>query len=141
MPPSAVVIDTDVFSSLFLAPGKATRTGKPVARWRTSLAGTRVVICFQTRAEVMAGMLISGWGAHRVAEAQEKLDATPTIGADEEVIAAFAELTARCRNTGHALHDKIHTADRWIAACAIAKKMPLLSGDRVYRGAPGLTLL
>ncbi|MEK8069657.1 PIN domain-containing protein [Rhodococcoides navarretei] len=54
---------------------------------------------------------------------------------------AYASLTAACRRVGHALHDKIHTGDRWIAACAISKEVPLLSLDGIYAGAPDLALL
>lgn len=42
---------------------------------------------------------------------------------------------------GHALHAKDHTGDRWIAATAIRWGLPLLSGDGIYRRAPGLNLL
>jgi predicted nucleic acid-binding protein len=69
------------------------------------------------------------------------LDRTPTIRADNDVIDAHATLYAECRRTGHALYDKRHTGDRWVAACAIGKGVPLLAGDGIYRNAPGLTLL
>jgi predicted nucleic acid-binding protein len=68
------------------------------------------------------------------------LNRTPTIHSDDEVADAYAALTAACRTIGHALHDKIHTGDRWIAACAIAKQLDLLAGDQIYRGAPNLVV-
>jgi predicted nucleic acid-binding protein len=83
VPESIALVDTDVFSGLYVDPVRAERRGLPV-------------------------------------------DAT---------------LTAACRRAGHALHDKVHTADRWVAAAAIAKRFPLLSGDAIYAAAPGLTLL
>jgi len=49
--------------------------------------------------------------------------------------------TAPFTSTPTALHAKIHTADRWVAACAVAKGLPLLSGDGIYQGAPGVSLL
>ena len=61
--------------------------------------------------------------------------------ADREVIDSYAELSSLCRRVGHPLHDKVHTADRWVAASAVAKGLPLLGGDGIYRGAPGLSLL
>lgn len=48
---------------------------------------------------------------------------------------AFAKLTAECKRMGHALHDKVHTGDRWIAACAIAKDIELLAGDGIFQNA------
>jgi predicted nucleic acid-binding protein len=57
------------------------------------------------------------------------------------VIDAFATLTAGCRGNGHALAQKVHTGDRWVAASATAHGLPLLSGDRIYRGVPGLALV
>lgn len=70
----------------------------------------------------------------------DTLDHTPTIGCDREVIDAYATLVAECRRLGHGLHDKIHAGDRWIAACVIAKRVDLLAGDQIYRGAPNLVV-
>lgn len=138
---SIVLIDTDVFSALYIGPEVAVKRGLPVTAWRNLLAGKHVLISFQTRAEVMAGIRISNWSESRRNEAQAKLDTAHTVGVDEQVIEAFASLTAACRSSGHGLQDKIHASDRWIAAAAIAKNLPLLAGDRIYEGVPGLTLL
>ncbi len=141
MAPKNVVLDTDVYSALYTDPERAERRGLPVTAWLEALAGDRVLISFQTRAEVLAGLRAGNWGERRRKTAVAKLDAIPTIPADREVIDSYAELTSLCRRAGHALHDKIHTADRWVAACAVAKGLPLLSGDGIYQGAPGLSLL
>ena len=134
----AAVLDTDVFSLLFL-----TRNSQDprIPRWRGTLSGRRVMIAFQTRAEVLKGMLERGWGASRVAATRRTLDDAPTIPPDDEVIDAYAELTATCRQSGHALRAGSHVADRWVAACEIAKNLRLLSGDGIYRDAPRLSLL
>lgn len=100
-----------------------------------------MTISFQTRSELVAGALVDGWGSVNLGRLRALLDATPTVGVDDEVIEAYAALFADCREHGHGLHGKAHTADRWIASCAIAKGLPLLSGDKIYAGAPGLTLL
>lgn len=136
-----VVIDTDVYSALYTDPERAARRGLPVTSWQDALAGSRVLISFQTRAEVLAGLRAGNWGDTRRQTALAKLDAVPTIPADREVIDSYAELTSLCLRAGSALHDKVHTADRWVAACAVAKGLPLLSGDGIYRGAPALSLL
>lgn len=135
---NAALLDTDVFSLLFVRHG-----GKDprIAGWRELLTGRQVVISFQTRAELMAGALLSEWGDRRLEGLGEILDRTPTIGIDGEVIGAYAELVALCRRMGHPLQQKLHTGDRWIAACAIAKRLDLLAGDAVYRDAPGVSLL
>jgi len=135
-----VLVDTDVFGSVYVTPGRAIQNGLPVADWRRSLEGVRVFITFQTRAEILAGALMSNWGPHRVSALRELLDRTPTIGADQSVVDAYARLRADCRSAGHALHDKLHNADRWNAASAIAKGLPLFSHDGIYADAPGLTL-
>lgn len=135
-----VLVDTDIFSSVLVAPDRAAKRGLPVDSWRGTLQGVRVVITFQTRAEVLAGAQIDVWGARRVSALRALLDTTPTIAADTAVIDAYARFRAECRQTGHPLHNKQHNADCWNAASAIAKGLPLFAHDRIYLGAPGLTL-
>lgn len=134
----AVLVDTDVFSVVFIR-----RNGTRPRRtdWREQLRDKRVVISFQTRAEVLAGAQMRAWGEASTARLREILDATPTVHDDVDVIDAYATLTAACKASGHPLHDKQHTADSWIASCAIAKGLPLLAGDGIYQAAPRLTLL
>ena len=141
MAPKNVVLDTDVYSALYTDPKRAERRGLPVTTWLEALAGNRVLISFQTRAEVIAGLRAGNWGDSRRQTALARLDAVPTLPADREVIDSYAELTSLCLRAGHPLHAKIHTADRWVAACAVAKGLPLLSGDGIYLGAPALSLL
>ena len=135
-----VVVDTDIFSQLYITPEFAEKRGLPVAAWRSVLVGARVVISFQTKAEVLAGIHGSSWGQTRTTAAMAELEGFPTIPADGSVIDAFATLSVACRRAGHALHDKIHTADRWVAASAMAKQLPLMARDGIYVGAPRLTL-
>ncbi len=134
----AAILDTDVFSLVYV-----TRKAQDprVAAWRVLLRERRVLIAFQTRAEVLEGALERGWGPRRMQATRQVLNETPTIPPDDTAIDAYAELTAACRRAGHALRDRRHTADRWVAACAIATGIPLLSGDAIYRNAPNLTLL
>lgn len=105
--------------------------------------GQRPLISFQTRAEVLSGVYLAGWGERRLSAVLEHLEATPTVDEDIEVIEAYARLLADAQKVGHALGDKRnHVGDRWIAACAIAKDLPLLTGNRRhFENAPGLTLL
>jgi predicted nucleic acid-binding protein len=134
----AALVDTDAFSLLFVRRDAA---DPRIASWRELLAGHRVLISFQTRAELLAGAIARSWGERRTIALRAILDLTPTVGIDDAVIDASATLYADCRRLGHALHAKEHTADRWVAACAIAKALPLLAGDSIYRGTPGLSLV
>ena len=136
--PQATVLDSDAFSLLFV---RRDARDPRIAGWRELLAGHRVLISFQTRAELLAGAIARGWGERRTNELRAILDGTPTIGVDDEVVDANATLYADCRRLGHPLQAKENTADRWVASCAIAKATPLLAGDGIYRGAPGLSLL
>ncbi|WP_433675682.1 PIN domain-containing protein [Microbacterium gorillae] len=138
------LLDTDVYSALFITPaGVVARQGHPVAAWRLALAGSRPVISFQTRAEVLAGALLAGWGQKRLDQTRAQLDATPTVDEDVDVVDAYSRLLADARSLGHPLGTaKDHVGDRWIAACAIAKQLPLLTGNtKHFRGAPGLELI
>lgn len=50
----------------------------------------------------------------------------------EEVTDAYVDLRTWCVRTGHGLGAKDHEADRWVAAVAIAAKLPLASEDSVF---------
>jgi predicted nucleic acid-binding protein len=45
-----------------------------------------------------------------------------------------------CEAIGHALGQREHNADRWIAATALRLRVPLVSNDGIFRGVPGLVL-
>ena len=140
----AALLDTDVFSALYVTPAHVVeKQGHPVAAWTATLTGYRPLISFQTRAEVLSGAYLAGWGEQRVEALTDKLDAMPTIDEDREVIEAYARLLASARGVGHPFGDKSrHVGDRWIASCAIAKGLPLLTGNRKhFANAPRLTLL
>jgi predicted nucleic acid-binding protein len=44
-------------------------------------------------------------------------------------------------HNGHAIHQKVHTADRWVAATALAYGFDLATIDGIYDGIAGLSLL
>jgi len=70
----AAVVDTDVFSLMYV---RRANSDLRVAGWREYLTGRRVLISFQTRAEVLVGARSAQWGGRRMAEAIEILDRTP----------------------------------------------------------------
>ena len=53
---------------------------------------------------------------------------------------AYADLRVACERAGHALGQRDHDADRWIAATALRHGIPLVSNDRIFEGNPGLVL-
>lgn len=85
--------------------------------------------------------MIQDLGEARRVVIHRQLDATATIPVDEAVIQRYARLTADARRRGDALAGKVHVADRWVAATALAMAVPLLAMDRIYRNDPDLMLL
>jgi predicted nucleic acid-binding protein len=51
-----------------------------------------------------------------------------------------AEVRNKCRLVGHALHQRAHNADLWIAVTAIVWGISLVAHDAVFIGCPGLEL-
>lgn len=137
----AVVLDTNVYSALYVTPeATARRKGYPLEEWRSALRGYRILIGFQTRAELIIGARSAKWGAPRMKALAVRLGSTPTIQLDRDVLDSYVTLTVEARALGTGIGQKEHTADRWIAACAIAKSVPLLSKDGIFTGAPALSL-
>lgn len=137
-----VLVDTDAFGRLFIRRRPEREDDDAdLEAWKQLLRGRRVVISFQTRTELLQGALAANWGETRYGGLRGIVDRTPTIGVDNEVIDSHALLYADCRRVGHPLQAKLHTADRWVAACAIAKQIPVLAGDGIYRDVPRLDVV
>jgi predicted nucleic acid-binding protein len=134
-----VLLDTDVWSKIYARSRQRARD-TDIEELRTLLVGRSVAVATQTRAEVLAGLAQRDVGAARRSLLLEQLDKTTTVPVTEDVITAYADLQARCFHRGHALHQKRHTGDRWVAATAIAMDIPLLALDGIYRGVPGVPL-
>ena len=135
-----VLLDTQIYSSLYSRSGRHHDDGRTGA-WRALLVGRVVVIAFQTREEVLAGAYAAGWGELRLRTITAQLDRTPNISVDAAVVEQSAKLYAGCRRSGHPLHQTIHRADRWIAACALTQGAPLASEDGIFDDVPGLRRL
>lgn len=58
-----------------------------------------------------------------------------------ELIEAHDDLRVACAHAGHALADRAHGADRWIAATAIRLGVPLVTHDGIFRDAPGVDVV
>ena len=129
-----ILIDTDVFSA-DLVPGS------PLAeRYAPLITGRPAFISFQTAAELRYGALRRGWGAARTLKLEARIGLVEVVHTGPELVLAYAQLRAACEAAGHALAQREHNADRWIAATAIRLGIPLVSNDTIFRQVPGLTL-
>lgn len=135
VPAFLVVVDTDVFSRVYVS-----TTGPQYRELRDRLAGSLPVIATETYAELMSWPRLRDWGPGRTRAFDGILAATTVIPVTPEVVEAYVTLHVDCLRIGHALSQKVHTADRWVAATALALDRPLISLDGIYRGVPGLTL-
>lgn len=127
-----MVVDTDVFSAR-LIPDSAL-----ALRYEPLLLGRIEFISFQTVAEVRYGALLRGWGATRLRRTEAEIARTEIVHTGPDLIRIYADLRVACQRTGHALAQREHDADRWIAATAIRLGVPLVSNDGVFLNAPGL---
>jgi predicted nucleic acid-binding protein len=129
-----VLVDTNVFTAPL-------RKGRPLeARYAKHTVGRVIVVAPQTVAEARYGALTGGWGERRLVELARLTSAVPVLPVDDETIEAVAQLRNECRLIGHALHQRHHNADLWIAAAAVRWNLPLVAHDGVFIGCPGLNL-
>jgi predicted nucleic acid-binding protein len=129
-----IVVDTDVFSA-DLVPGS-----RLAERYAPLLTGRPAFISFQTAAEVRYGALRRGWGTARMLKLYAKLQRVEVVHTGPELIDVYTRLRADCEAVGHALAQREHNADRWIAATALRLGVPLVSNDGIFRAVPGLEL-
>jgi predicted nucleic acid-binding protein len=135
-PAVGVVLDTMVISWLL-----DDRPNALADRYRV-LIGTRpVLLSFQTVMELRFGALRARWGELRQRRLERRIAELTVVQPDDEMITACAKLRHRCEEVGHALGNKLHDGDRWVAATAIRLGVPLASHDGVFRSAPGLELI
>ena len=129
-----IVIDTDVFSADLLPRSRLAERYAPL------VTGRPAVISFQTVAELRYGAIRRHWGRTRMLTLEAKIQRVEVLHTGPELVLVYAQLHADCEAAGHALAQKKHTADRWIAATAIRLGIPLVSNDRIFHGAPKLKL-
>jgi predicted nucleic acid-binding protein len=129
-----VVIDTGVFGADLVPGSPLTVSYEPVIAARPSF------VSFQTVAELRYGALRRGWNKSRMLKLGSKIDRAEVVWAGPELVETYAKLRAECEAAGHALAQRPHDADRWIAATAVRLGIPLVSHDSVFRNVPGLIL-
>lgn len=130
---STVVVDTNVFSADLL------RTTRPLVElYRPVLAGRRFVISFQTVAEISFGARRRRWGPDRIARLTARLASAEVVWPGPDLLDVYVGLRVACERAGHALGQRDHDSDRWIAATALHLGVPLVSHDGIFRDTPGL---
>jgi predicted nucleic acid-binding protein len=130
----AIVIDTDVFSADLV------RRSRLAERYAPIITGRPAFISFQTAAELRYGAIRRGWGQARILKLNSKIHRAEVVHTGPELVAICAQLRADCAAIGHALAQREHNADRWIAATAIRLAIPLVSNDTIFQAVPGLAL-
>jgi tRNA(fMet)-specific endonuclease VapC len=129
-----VVVDTDVFSARLIPDLLLARRYEPL------LIGRIEFVSYQTVAELRCGAVRSGWGASPTSRLEAAVASVETVHSGDDLIRIYSDLRAACARVGHALHQREHDPDRWIAATAIRLGVPLVSNDRIFDDAPGLHL-
>jgi predicted nucleic acid-binding protein len=129
-----VLVDTNVFTGPL-------RDDRPLqAQYRKHTFGRLIAVAPQTVAEARYGALRGGWGTRRLNELARLTAGVRVVPVDDETIEHVAQLRNQCRVAGHALHQRRHNADLWIAAAAIRWAIPLVAHDAVFIGCLGLEL-
>jgi predicted nucleic acid-binding protein len=122
--PPRVLVDTDVFSYVYVK--------HPIqevgSAWARALTGRTVVIAVQTEVELRAWPLLYGWGQPRTQALITRIEAVPRIQVSDIVQQAYVA-------------QKVHTADRWVAATALAHGFDLAAIDGIYDGIAGFSPL
>jgi hypothetical protein len=110
-------------------------------RYRDLIGPAPVLLAFQTVMELRYGALSAGWGELRRRRLERRLAELAVLQPDDQMVLICAQLRADCARAGHALGDKLHDGDRWIASAAIRLGLPLVSHDALFKGAPRLELI
>ena len=124
-----VVVDTMIASAWLGVRGTARRT-----RWEPLLVKSIWVLPFTVVAEMRFGAEVAGWGARRRGVLDRLVASSRVMPPLAEVTDAYVHLRTRCVRNGHGLGAKDHEADRWVAAVALAAKLPLASEDTIFDG-------
>ena len=91
-----------------------------------------------TVTELRYGALRAGWGELRRRQLERSLADVDVIQTSGVLIDRCASVRAELSHDGHALAQKIHKADRWVAATAVALGLELVAGDGIFENAASL---
>lgn len=130
---SEVVVDT-MIASAWLGVRDTTRR----TQWEPLLSRSIWVLPFTVVAEMRFGAEVAGWGARRRGVLDRLVASSQVMPPLVEVTDAYVDLRTWCVRAGHGLGAKDHEADRWVAAVALAAKLPLASEDAIFDDIPQL---
>jgi tRNA(fMet)-specific endonuclease VapC len=131
-----VVIDTGVFG-----PPLTRRTWPLGESYRPLVEGRAALVSFVTVAELRYGARLAEWGPQRLRRLDRELERAETIWLRLELIASYVALRCWCVRAGHALGQKDHEADRWVAATAMWLGVPVVAHEAIFANVEGLNLL
>lgn len=132
----AVVVDTGVFAA------ELVRRGAPLAEsYRSTLEGRLFIVSFATVAELRFGARRADWGTTRIQRLEQRLGRARIVWPGPDLVEVYADLRTTCVRRGHALGQKVHEADRWVAATALWLDVPLVAHDNVFKNVDGLELV
>jgi predicted nucleic acid-binding protein len=135
-----ILVDTNVATWTWMTNRKKSeRAREKLERFGDALTGKTLMICGQTRAELL--QLALGRPEETQNVVRQTVDLIPYVPLDRDVQARYAELWLWARDHGHAIHQPIHAADRWIAAAAMQYNIPLASEDRIFANVPHIELI
>ncbi len=135
------VADTHMVSAILVGRNRD-REAKLLERYAAHLRGKSLVLSFATVCELRYGGLKAGWAPARTEQMEAWFrEVAAIVMPDNDLVTICAGLRDECRRNGHALSDKVHDSDRWIASTAIRHKIPLISDDTIFRNVPSLALL
>ena len=135
------VVDTVIVSAILVGTQRR-REAELLERYDVHLRGRSLVLSFATVSELRFGALNADWGSARKKRMEDWfIEVATVVMPDNDLVNVCASLRNKCRRQGHALSDKIHDSDRWIASTAIRYGIPLISDDAIFEDAPELVLL
>lgn len=132
-----IVLDTMVATALI----NKTKRPEAAARYLGILDGRPRGLSFASVSELPYGALKAGWGKSRHRGLERDLDEYTVIKPSDEILTKCAEVRWTAFHQGHALSQRVHDSDKWIAATALHLDLDLISDDRVFRKFPGLRLV
>jgi hypothetical protein len=129
-----VLIDTNILSYI------SKPSDSRCEAYRKHLEGKTVALSFITIGEIYSGIKKNGIGPKRQAEIEERIRVAVVLPFNDDVCRRYADLSNL--KTAAGSPRVIEANDRWIAACALAYGLRLVSHNkRHFEGIPGLDLI
>ena len=125
-PPAPLLLDTSVVSLFF----KKNDTRAPL--YLPDLQGKLLAISFVTVAELKRWVISRRWGQTRIDEIDRRLRLMVTLPYTDAVALQWARIQADTPRSEN---------DAWIAACALAYGLTLVTDDKGFEGIRGLTII